>query len=1179
MSTIADMKIKIGADSSGLQKGLKDAKTAINDTFDTSPINAMTEAINGTTTSMGGFVQMASKYAALLAGGFGLVSLIDGAAKAGAATENLTRKLGMTVEEVGLLKKTLQLTGGDIETASKTVMKLDKSFTTAGEAGDKVRATLAAVGVSLTDQDGKLLPINEQLKRLADGYKEATAAGYGQEFIMNTLGAKGLTLVDTLNRYSEAQERAAKVQGIGLNVEELDKLNMDIQVLQMQAQQVGLAFGQAFLPIAQDVLPSMMDALKTVSAFLKENKDHLASFITLATKGVLVWKSMGIAAAAYGTVASTVAALRVQEEIAAETTLTRFQQKAIAQRVKAIEAEALKAIKAYEKELASKKLTEDEKTLLVQQETVKRIAQAEKEAAAVKAALTEEMLAYNGVAVAETRVGEAAKVASVAQVSGAGKATGAVRILSGAVTALKNNWLLVALAIYEAVEALKAYNLAKFQNDHGTEVTYKGEKYVVKGDDISKISLQRPDTASMGDYDDAGFWGFGNYGLGDNVEISKIPLTKGSALYESVMLHYNTDDPERKAAYIAKNEAEARARNSEIPGIDLSSLGNVGGDGSSVGSGGKIKQPTLSEVEVSIGNKVYEEAFEHIGEEWGSNTCAAFVTAMLKEAGANAGIGGDLVKTLVDNAGYAAHPGELPSEKGDLVYWVRDDGDGNPYQHIGIYDGRGGHIASNTHGVTHADSLSGDWYGNGYRYGGYISMRELTGDQTYKASMDNDAKKLADAQRKLEQAQQEATRLSRDLQTSIMSESGTEYESNMAKHQANLMEKAYRISKLRTAGVDEEQVKKLQDQLAEYAKSLDANVEKKWNQAYTSMVDTAKQAHAAVLHDYEAQAQAEYEATIHNLDREREEKEKSLMRDKDDIETKEKISEWYYSRVQLAEENLRKAKKQAHEEYINYLKEEGDILAIIADAKNNGGAYEDESRVKGMKALSEQYAQYAANIHMSFAEQIATVSGDAYNALSENIEGFIMRTKSASDAFSGFINSVLNSVAKIAAQRLASRWIGSLLGGMVTGGAGGGWADAIFNAEGGYISGPGTDTSDSIPSYLSNGEFVVNARATRKYRGLLEKINSYASGGLVTAPSMASPSYGGGYSSASDMGGSSSGGGGCVVNITNKTNDEVSVTDSHFDEEMGRWVLDVVVDGAARNRGGFGTNLKTALGY
>ena len=172
MSTIADMKIKIGADSSGLQKGLKDAKTAINNTFDTSPISAMTEAINGTTSSMGGLVAMASKYAAVIAGGFGLVSLIDGAAKAGTATENLTRKLGMTVQEVGLLKKTLQLTGGDIETASKAIMRLDKTFSTAGEAGDNMRAILSAVGVTLTDQEGKLLPINEQLKNLSEGYKK-----------------------------------------------------------------------------------------------------------------------------------------------------------------------------------------------------------------------------------------------------------------------------------------------------------------------------------------------------------------------------------------------------------------------------------------------------------------------------------------------------------------------------------------------------------------------------------------------------------------------------------------------------------------------------------------------------------------------------------------------------------------------------------------------------------------------------------------------------------------------------------------------------------------------------------------------------------------------------------------------------------------------------------------------
>lgn len=45
-------------------------------------------------------------------------------------------------------------------------------------------------------------------------------------------------------------------------------------------------------------------------------------------------------------------------------------------------------------------------------------------------------------------------------------------------------------------------------------------------------------------------------------------------------------------------------------------------------------------------------------------------------------------------------------------------------------------------------------------------------------------------------------------------------------------------------------------------------------------------------------------------------------------------------------------------------------------------------------------------------------------------------------------------------------------------------------STGGYVSGSGTGTSDSIPARLSNGEFVVNAKATKRNRDLLEAINS-----------------------------------------------------------------------------------------
>ncbi|MGR6743501.1 hypothetical protein, partial [Aeromonas veronii] len=44
-------------------------------------------------------------------------------------------------------------------------------------------------------------------------------------------------------------------------------------------------------------------------------------------------------------------------------------------------------------------------------------------------------------------------------------------------------------------------------------------------------------------------------------------------------------------------------------------------------------------------------------------------------------------------------------------------------------------------------------------------------------------------------------------------------------------------------------------------------------------------------------------------------------------------------------------------------------------------------------------------------------------------------------------------------------------------------------AGGGGVNGPGGPRSDKVPAMLSNGEFVVNAKATKQHRMLLEAIN------------------------------------------------------------------------------------------
>ena len=75
-------------------------------------------------------------------------------------------------------------------------------------------------------------------------------------------------------------------------------------------------------------------------------------------------------------------------------------------------------------------------------------------------------------------------------------------------------------------------------------------------------------------------------------------------------------------------------------------------------------------------------------------------------------------------------------------------------------------------------------------------------------------------------------------------------------------------------------------------------------------------------------------------------------------------------------------------------------------------------------------------------------------------------------------------------------------------------APVKHKADGGYISGAGTSTSDSIPARLSNGEYVVRASAVSQYgTSFLDKVNErrFALGGLANSQRFNIPSIGANY--------------------------------------------------------------------
>ena len=122
------------------------------------------------------------------------------------------------------------------------------------------------------------------------------------------------------------------------------------------------------------------------------------------------------------------------------------------------------------------------------------------------------------------------------------------------------------------------------------------------------------------------------------------------------------------------------------------------------------------------------------------------------------------------------------------------------------------------------------------------------------------------------------------------------------------------------------------------------------------------------------------------------------------------------------------------------------------------------------------------------------------------------------DGLDGMLKGFADILRRMAAEAAASE-IFKALGNYGTQNSGTWWGSLLSafggtkKATGGYISGPGTATSDSIPALLSNGEYVIKAAAVSQYgRGFFDQLNArrFASGGYVGGGSSPAISTSGG---------------------------------------------------------------------
>lgn len=262
--------------------------------------------------------------------------------------------------------------------------------------------------------------------------------------------------------------------------------------------------------------------------------------------------------------------------------------------------------------------------------------------------------------------------------------------------------------------------------------------------------------------------------------------------------------------------------------------------------------------------------------------------------------------------------------------------------------------------------------------------------------------------------------------------------------------------------------------------------------------------------------------------------------------------------------------------------------ALELASKTNLGDTKDPEKIKqaqiDLDTAKLAYEKTILSLQHPISYIAQVIKTDMLSGLTDGFTALIMRTKSVSQAFSDMATSILNSIAKIMSNRLSESIVSGLFSGLMGGGTSKSFTSTASlgssnylsqamsyitsgkKAGGGYISGEGTGTSDSIHTMLSNGEFVIRAKAVKQYGvgffdklngGQLPKLPAYAGGGLVSSSS-SSPSSSTSSSATQNM----------KIEIINQTGTDAKVAKTETKFDGVQTVISLWLEGVSKNVGG-----------
>ena len=253
-TSFSEAVVKFTADSSAFKKQLAGIESAVGEAA-SRMASEMKTAILGVS-------------AAIAAGTGTLAVLVKLSADAGDSLAKLSQRVGVSVETLSGYKLAAELAGISLEDLGTALQRTSKNILEAAGGTGTAKDAFAALGISVTDQAGKLKNADEIMLEVADRFSKMEDGAQKTALAMEIFGKSGAALIPLMNQGSAAimaQTKEAKELGItwtGAQAKLAEAMNDALARLSMSFAGIRNTLATYFFPFVTAAVDSLLAKIK-----------------------------------------------------------------------------------------------------------------------------------------------------------------------------------------------------------------------------------------------------------------------------------------------------------------------------------------------------------------------------------------------------------------------------------------------------------------------------------------------------------------------------------------------------------------------------------------------------------------------------------------------------------------------------------------------------------------------------------------------------------------------------------------------------------------------------------------------------------------------------------------------------------------------------------------------------